>query len=187
MKYLLQRSRMQTLKFNRNGYLMLASISFVLNIMFMLDIYLLQGRERIILVPPAIEKTMWVTNSKVSPEYLSEMSLFLANLRLNVTASNASQQHELLLRYVAPKNYSAIKTELLTEVENLKKNHITTAFFPTDVEVDGKKTIARVTGHLQSTVGDTHLPFQKVAYQMTYQYQSGRLFVESIEEVKPHG
>ena len=187
MKYLLQHSRLQHLIQYRNGYLILASISLILNMLLVLVIFLLIGHERIVIVPPTIEKPFWVTSSKVSPEYLSEMSMFFTNLRLNVTTSSAATQGELLLRFIAPKNYNEIKAELLNEAENLKKNHITTAFFPINVDVDTKKLVARVTGDLQSTVGDSHLPSERVTYKITYTYNGGRLFVAAFEEAKSHG
>ena len=186
MKHFLQQARMQHLIQYRNGYLILAFISLILNILLVLAIFRLIGHERIVIVPPTINKSFWVTSNQVSPEYLSEMSLFFINLRLNVTASNVASQGELLLRYVAPSNYNAIKTDLLTEAENLKKNHITTAFFPINVDVDTKKLLARVTGDIQSTVGDSRVPSQHVAYQINYTYSNGRLFVASLEEVTPH-
>ncbi len=186
MKYLLQHSRLQNLIQYRNGYLILASISLVLNMLLVLVLFVFIGHERIVVVPPTVEKSFWVTSAKVSPEYLSEMSLFFANLRLNVTASSATTQRELLLRFIAPKNYNEIKTELLNEAEILKKNHITTAFFPVNVDVDTKKLIARITGDLQSTVGDSHLPSERVTYQISYIYSGGRLFVVAFEEAKSH-
>jgi conjugal transfer pilus assembly protein TraE len=42
------------------------------------------GRERIVLVPPAIHKTFWVESDRVSAEYLQQMAYFLMQLTLNV-------------------------------------------------------------------------------------------------------
>lgn len=108
---------MQHLVQNRNGYLMLASGSMLLNMMLFFAMFIVIGRERIVVVPPVIEKPLWVTSSQVSSDYLSEMSLFFANLRLNVTGSNAASQRDILLRFVAPEHYNDIKAELLNEVD----------------------------------------------------------------------
>jgi len=89
MKHLLQYSRLQHLIQYRNGYLILASISLILNMLLVLAIFLLIGHERIVIVPSIIEKSFWVTENQVSPDYLLQMSRDFANLRLNVTASNA--------------------------------------------------------------------------------------------------
>jgi conjugal transfer pilus assembly protein TraE len=186
LKYLLEQSRIQHLISHRNGYLMLASISMLLNMMLFLAIFIIKGSERIVIVPPVIEKPLWVTSSQVSSDYLSEMTLFFANLRLNVTASNAASQRDILLRFVTPENYQDIKTELLLEAERLKKNHVTTAFFPTHIEVDTKKLLAKLAGEMHTTVGNMHLPSKSMSYQIAYRYQHGRLIVTSFDEVKNH-
>lgn len=143
-------------------------------------------RERVVIVPPVIEKPLWVTSSQVSPEYLIDMSKYFSILRLNVTTSNAVSQRDDLLRYVAPEHYNDIKTELLLEADKLKKSHISTAFFPINVDVDTKKLLARVTGDMHSSVGDIHLPIQHVTYEISYKYQNGRLIITSFDEVKSH-
>ena len=43
------------------------------------------GRERVVVVPPAIHKTFWVEAERASPEYLEQMGYFPAQLTLNVT------------------------------------------------------------------------------------------------------
>ncbi len=186
MKYLLEQSRIQHLVSHRNGYLMLASISMLLNMMLFAAIFIIKGGERIVVVPPVIEKPLWVTSSQVSPEYLSDMTLYFVSLRLNVTTSNATSQRDTLLRFVAPEHYQDIKTELLLETERLKKNHITTAFFPTNIEVNTNKLLAKVTGDMHTTVGDVHLPSKPISYQISYRYQHGRLIVTAFDEVKIH-
>lgn len=187
MKSILQQSRLGHVIQYRNGYLLLALCSLVLNGLLVLALFRLVGHERIVIVPPQIEKSFWVSGNQVSPEYLSEMSLFFANLRLNMTASNAASQREILLRHVSSNHYSELKSELVKEMESLKKRHITTAFFPVDVKVDPKKLISRITGDLQSTIGDMHIPSQRVTYQVAFSYDSGRLQVKSFEEVKKYG
>lgn len=177
---------MQHLVQHRNGYLILASGSILLNIMLFFSMFIVIGRERIVIVPPVVEKPLWVTSSQVSPDYLRDMSKYFSILRLNVTASNAVSQRDDLLRFVAPEHYNDIKTELLLEADKLKKNRISTAFFPINVDVDTKKMLARVTGDMHSTVGDIHLPIQHVTYEISYRYQSGRLIITSFDEVKSH-
>lgn len=186
MKYLLQHARLQHLIQNRNGYLMLASVSLLLNLILSIGILLVSNHERIVIVPPGINKSFWVDEAHVSPEYLSEMSLFFANLRFNVTPSNIAMQRDLLLRYVHPAFYEILKTELLSEADHINKEHIVTAFYPVNVVVDHKNLMSRVTGDLQSFVGDMQLPLKRFTYQMNFSYNNGRLLMKSFEEVKSH-
>lgn len=184
MKRMIQKSLLQYVIRHRNGYLIVALGSLILNLLLSITLMLMIGHERIILVPPSIDKTFWVSASHVSPEYLSEMSLFFSNLRFNITPTNATTQRELLLRYVQPNKYEELKTELLSEADYLVKEHISTAFFPVNVIVDSKKLVGRVTGDLQSTIGDSQLPAKRVTYQIAFNYNAGRLFVISFDEVK---
>lgn len=184
MKYVLQQSRLQHLLQSRNGYLMLASGSIGLNILLVLFLFCTIGRERIVVVPPEIQKSFWVTSSLVSPEYLSEMVLFLNSLNFNVTPSNAPQQHAVLLRYVDPSQYAAVKMKLLEVDDRLKKEHVSIAFQPSHVKVDTKKLIAEVSGDLQYTVGDIPIAPQHVVYRWGFRYSQGRLLITAFPEVK---
>lgn len=186
MKHVLKKSRIQYLVDNRNGYLVLASGSLILNILLSVIIYFMLGYEKTVLVPPTISREFWVSENKVSPEYLSSMSIFLADIRFNLTPSNAALQRQLFLRYVDPTHYEKLKTELIEEESHLKKEHVTMTFFMTDVRVDSKKMIAKISGDLQYIVGDSLQPSQHVIYQMSYRLSSGRLMIQSLEEVKDH-
>jgi len=186
MKHLLRNTRIQYLVEHRNGYLTLAVLGLLANMLLVSYLFYAKGYEKIVVSPPMIEKSFWVSANHVSPEYLSEMAIFFANLRLNVTPSNAAMQRDILLRYVTPYCYEGLKIALITEAERLKKERITTAFYPVDVRVDAKKLIARVLGDLQSTIGDSQLSPQRVMYQMEFTYNAGRLLIKSFEEVKTH-
>ena len=114
------------------------------------------------------------------------MAAFFVNLRFNLTPSNAENQSNMLLRYVTPQYYGILKTDLLSESDRLKKEHISTAFYQNNIEVDPKNYIARITGDIQSSVGDMTLPLQHVSYEVHFIYSAGRLLVNSFEEVKTH-
>jgi conjugal transfer pilus assembly protein TraE len=184
MKKTLQLSRLQHLLQQRNGYLVLACGSLILNILFVIYAIAMIGKERIVLVPPSISKTFWVDGSHVSNEYLSEMALFFASLRLSATQESVGMKHDILLHYVDPTLYSALKGQLIEEVERIRVSHLTMAFHPVNVQVDSNKWVARVTGDLQTTIGQDVQPSQRVSYQMTFKYDGGRLLVKAFEEVK---
>jgi conjugal transfer pilus assembly protein TraE len=187
MKYLLQKSRLQHLIQYRNGYLVLASGSLVLNILLVVFLFFMIGRERIVVVPPEINKAFWLTSNRVSPDYLSEMVLYLNSLSFNLTPANANMQHRVLLRYVDPSYYETVKIKFIEIEDRVKKEHITMAFYPSEPpKVDANKLIARITGDLQYTVGDIQLPPQRVTYQYGFRYTQGRLTLTSFPEVKTH-
>jgi len=186
MKYLLQQTRLQHLIQHRNGYLLLASGSILLNVLLVILVFSMMGRERIVLVPPEIQKPFWVTSSKVSPEYLTEMVIFLNSLNFNVTPSNAQQQHTVLLRYVDPVYYSSVKTKLIEMEDKLKKDHGSLSFQTAHVKVDTNQLIAEVTGDLHYSIGDIQLPPQRVVFKWGFYYSQGRLRIITFPEIKQH-
>lgn len=186
MKRLIQKSRWQYLIQNRNGFLILASGSLVLNFLFIITIMLSIGHEKIILMPPEINRSFWVSSNQVSAEYLSEMGLFFTNLRFNVTPHNVDLQRDIFLRYVHPKEYADIKTALLLEADHITKEHISMAFYPVNIEVDTQKWLVRITGDLAANLGTTTLPTQRITYLITFSYNAGRLLVTSFQEEKLH-
>lgn len=166
------------------SFFLLSCISLLLNVLLVVYQFENLGNERIMLVPPNITKTFWVDGQHVSPEYLSEMGLFFCYLRLNATPSNVDQQHQVLLRYIYPNFYSEIKSILEQEEERIKSFHIAMNFFPTNVEVNENNWFVRITGDLQSTIGEEKQEPRHISYQIGFHYDAGRLLVKSFEEVK---
>jgi len=184
MRFSIARSQIEKIFAQRNGYMMLALGSLLLCLLQAISMFFLIGREKVIIVPPHVEKSFWVTAAHVSPEYLSEMTTFFANLRLNMTTESANIQHETLLRYTDPVYYNTLKTQLVQEADRITDQHMSMAFFPVNVKVDSQHFKAIIEGDLKSYVGDTALPTKRVSYMVTYRYDAGRLLVKSFEEVK---
>jgi len=186
VKHILQQSRLNHLIKQRNGYLILSSGLLILCLILVLLCFSLSNRERIILVPPNIEHSFWVASQNVSSEYLSEMTLFFSYLRLNVTPESADHQRQMLLRYTDPRYFGALNDALVAERDRMTTQHVSTAFYPVNVQVNPKAFSAVVTGDLLSSVGTTQLPTQRVMYQLQYRYDEGRLLVSQFQEVKSH-
>jgi conjugal transfer pilus assembly protein TraE len=169
----------------RNGYLVIALGLVVLCLILAGIIYHLAFNKRTYIVPPQIQRSFWVADNEVSPEYLSEMTTFFTSLRLNITSSNISHQHEMLLRYTDPSYYGQLKTILIAEAEHLTKNHLSSAFYPVDVKVNSSELTATITGDIKSFVGKESLPDKRVNYQLRYRYHNSRLLVFSFQLIQP--
>lgn len=186
MKIQIQKSLLQQMIGHRNGYLVLACGSLLLNILLGVGMVMTAGHEKIILVPPQIEQTFWVRHNAVSPEYLSEMSNFFVVLRFNLTPTTIENQRNILLRYVSPEYFDTLKIELINEAERMTKEHITTAFYPVDVKVDAGHLETLITGDLITTIGVNQLPARRVIYKISYTHNNYRLLVKKLIEVSPH-
>lgn len=177
------KSRLQQLIAQRNGYLVLATGLLCLTILLAAGLYRLIGRERILVVPPVVEQAFWVDAQAISPSYLSQMTAFFAQLRLNMTPSSAAEQRDILLRYTDPSYYGDFKNELVAEADHLTQTHTSLVFYPVDVSVDAAHLTAMISGDFGGTVGNVPLPVKRLTYQLTYRYAQGRLWLRSFEEV----
>ena len=186
MKLRIQSSLLQYVIKRRNSYLVIACCSLFLNILLGIGVVSMVGREKIILVPPGMATTFWVKNNQVSVDYLSEMSLFFALLRFNNTPATVENQREVLLRYVSPEYYEALKVELINEANHMTKERISTVLYPVDIKVDAKHLEALVIGDLFTTVGTNQLPVKRSTYKISYKYNNYRLLIKKLLEIKPH-
>jgi conjugal transfer pilus assembly protein TraE len=184
MKLSAYQAELKKLLDQRNGYLMLSSGLLILTIVLSVLIIFLCGRERIVLITPTMNSDMWVSNKNASSDYLTRTTLYFAELALNVTPDNVDFQQEAILRHADPSYYKVLKPALLNNADKVKKDHISTSFFPVDIKVDVKHNEAIVIGDLKSYVGDTALPTKRISYRISYRLNAFTPLITAFEEVK---
>ena len=184
MKLSAYQTELKKLLDQRNGYLMLSSGLLILTMILSLLILFLCGRERIVLVTPTMNTELWVSNKSASADYLTRTSLYFAELALNVTPDNVDFQQEMILRHADPSYYKILKPGLLDNADKIKKDHISTSFFPVDVKVDVKHSETIVIGDLKSYVGETALPTKRISYRVSYRFNAFSPLIIAFEEVK---
>ncbi len=178
------KSRLQQLIVQRNGYLILAAVLGIISLILVICVCRMINRERIVIVPPVVNQAFWVNSQTVSPEYLSQISAFLVQLRLNMTPSSAQYQRDMLLRYTDPTYYGELKNELVDEADHLTKTHTSLIFYPVEILVDIPHLTAQITGDFSATVSNLPLPVQRLSYRLSYRYSQGRLWLQSFQEIK---
>lgn len=144
------------------------------------------GRERVVLVPPAIHKTFWVDGERASAEYLEQMGYFLAQLTLNVTPHNVEHQGRVLLRYAAPEAYGDLRTSLMTTAERVKRDGASTVFSAQDLLVDEATQRVGLRGVLSTFISDRRVSETSKGYVIELHTAGGRLYVRRIRETNPH-
>jgi len=173
----LDRSR-RTISFQ--AALLLASVA--ANIVTALIAYRLVGYERVIVVPPAVHKSFWVENDRVSAEYLEQMGYFLMQLALNVTPQSVDYQSRLLLQYVAPASYGEVKTAMTVVAERLKRDGASTVFSARNVTTDERALKVSIQGSLTTFIGDRRVSDVTKSYLVELQYALGKLTIKSFKE-----
>jgi len=144
------------------------------------------GRERVVLVPPAIHKTFWVDGERASAEYLEQMGYFLAQLTLNVTPQNVEHQGRVLLRYASPEAYGDLRTSLMTTAERVKRDGASTVFSAQDLLVDEATQRVGLRGMLSTFISDRRVSETSKGYVIELHTAGGRLYVRRIRETNPH-
>lgn len=174
----LERSR-RTISFQ--AALLLGSIA--VNLVTALTAYRLIGSERVIVVPPAVHKSFWVEEDKVSAEYLEQMAFYLAQLALNVTPQSVDYQSRLLLQYVAPASYGEIKTAMAIVAERLKRDGASTVFSVRNLTTDERAMKVAIQGSLTTFISDRRVSEVTKSYLVELQYAAGKLTIKSFKEV----
>jgi conjugal transfer pilus assembly protein TraE len=144
------------------------------------------GRERVVVVPPAIHKTFWVETERVSPEYLEQMGYFLAQLTLNVTPQSVEHQSRLLLQYAAPASWGDLRTAMAATAERIKRDGASTVFSPQDLQIDERTQRVGLRGLLTTFISDRRVSEVSKGYAIELQYAGGRIFLKTFRETNPN-
>jgi conjugal transfer pilus assembly protein TraE len=144
------------------------------------------GRERVVVVPPAIHKTFWVDAERASPEYLEQMGYFLAQLTLNVTPQSVEHQSRLLLLYAAPASWGDLRTAMAANAERIKRDGAATVFSPQDLQVDERTQRVGLRGLLTTFISDRRVSEVSKGYAIELQYAGGRILLKTFRETNPN-
>ena len=178
MEFKVNQYRLNDLKFQRNTVAGICAVLLVTNLIQGASLFF--RHERVIITPPQLTQSFWAEGNLYSPQYLEEMALHYAHFLLDVTEKNVLYQGEILLRYVSPEAYGTFKAKILADEKQLKNDHLSTRFSPTDVVVHKDKLAVDLTGELMSYVGDKKISQSKETYQIKFRNQSGKLLIEAF-------
>ena len=173
------KNTMHSLIKQRSALLIIATGLLISNIL--LSIKLLSQNTRIIITPPSIEKSFWVDSINVSPEYLEQMSTFIAHQILDVTPSSAKMQREIVLGYVSPEFHNVLKKRLEKEEEFLRKEQVSTSFKPTNMTVDAEKLEVELIGEMNHYVASARIKHEVETYILQFAYEGQRLHLKSFK------
>lgn len=158
----------------------LRSLCLLLALGLILNASFFKKKERVIIVPPEIQKRFWVESNKVSPEYLEQMGVFFATLGGNLSPSNAAYNVKFLSNYIPSDVYSDIKTELSAQAHYIVKNNITQAFFPNAIKViDGENRVL-IEGNVVRNIGTTRISNEKMVFNIKFRVNNFSLLIEEL-------
>jgi conjugal transfer pilus assembly protein TraE len=146
-------------------------------------VLLLLGTVRTVIVPPTLSKTFWVTGDHASSEYLEQMGSFIAWLVLDLTPSSIDWKKDMLLSYVDPSQYGALKSRQEVEAERLKRINATTAFAPQQLVASEQSQSLIVRGRLRTLVNGHETGNDLRAYRIDFGHGGARMHVIGFQEV----
>lgn len=161
------------------GFVAASGLSFLLGF----SVFCLVGKERVVIVPPIVNRDFWVATDTVSDSYLEQMAEFFAGLLLNVTPNSFATRGEHLLQHVAPNAYPTLKTQLVEQKIELERRAMSTTFHPSSFKVDRKKLLVELKGELKILVGKAPVESQIKTYRIQFSQHHGRLYIQQFSEV----
>ncbi len=156
----------------KNLFLGLLCGSLLINILQVFE--RLTVTEKVIVLPPALHKEVWIKGNAVSEGYLEEWALYVSNLLLNVSKHTIGYQSQLALRHVSPEFSGKLQIQFKKDAENLTKNNATTHFLPKEIIVDSAQLTARITGLFTTYVGKEQVSSHEQTYELVFVFNKGR-------------
>lgn len=142
----------------------------------------LLGTVRTVVVPPSLSQSFWVAADRASSEYLKQMGSFIAWLILDVTPATIDWKRDILLGYVDPAQYGALKTRQEVEAERLKRINAATSFAPQQLVASEDTQSLVIRGRLRTLVNGYETANDLKAYRIDFGY-AGRMHIVGFKEV----
>lgn len=138
------------------------------------------NNQRVVVLPPKVDKEFWVAGNVVSKAYLEQMGQFVAFYLFNIDKDTAKVSVENILTYVEPKFYGEVKKMLYEQVNYITENDIARVFYPSMIDVS-QKGIIKVIGILKDIIGDKVVSSRQVELEIGYKIKQGRFWIVSLK------
>lgn len=166
------------LNFQRNIFIALTFLLVISQVI--LSIFLFWKNERIIIVPPVIEKEFWVEANTISATYLEQFGYFLGKLVLEKSPQSAQTQRTIVLRHVDPAYYGILNKKLIEEEQKLSKQGASYVFYPIDVQADPKGLKVLITGDRIFYIAGKPISTERESYILSFSSAGSRLLLKEI-------
>ena len=180
MKNSLFISRITFLLRQRNLIFVISVVIMISNVI--LSFAILLNDTKTILVPPELNRPIWIKNNKVSSSYIEEQAFFFASLFLNVSPESSSHQRDIILRHVSSNAHEKVKQFLLSEEDRLKKEGLSLSFKPTSIISNKNPMSCTLSGVLTGFIGERRVINEKKSYCFEFCFINGFLKILSFEE-----
>ena len=128
-----------------------------------------------------------VTETTVSPDYLSLVARDLLTMVTYNTPTNVDRHRAQLMKYVAPESFGAIEAELVREAQLIKAKHASLLFDVTGHAVNANDLTVDFAGLRRTLIGKEETAREAMTYRLSFRMKGGRLYLKSIETFNNRG
>ena len=169
----------------RNLWMVMALLSTACNLVLVVFLVSREVRERVIVVPPRLERAFWMQGGAVSGSYLEQVAVFASELVLTYSPENVRYRVRQLLRLSDPSAYKRLSRQLHAEATQVERNKTAAVFHPQEARVRVSERKVVVTGVHQRMVGGKLVDSRQL--RLIVEFTSGdRPLVRALMEVDPH-
>lgn len=129
------------------------------------------------------ESKYLISDNKASQEYLQDMTEEVTQLGFTYSPVTASSQFDKLLTLVDPESYGVLNKILVRTKEQIRKNNVSSVFFPSEYQFDmeNQKVIAK--GVLRTFSGDKQVENKTTSLLFEYRIVSQKLSLLGYTDV----
>lgn len=151
--------------------------------------------ERIVLVPPYLDKRMEISWNSANKNYYEAVAGQVATMIGNVTPQNLKFVTDHLALVMSPKVYAVVKPQLQAygDNESFKRGTVFSYFTITAIRFEDKVNKVFVSGFLNTTPmamstapGSNKIEAQPVTYEMAFQMNNGRPVIVAFDSYPGH-
>ena len=141
------------------------------------------GRDRVVVTPPSIDKTFWVSKDRVSSSYLEQMGSFIAYLTLDVSPQSIEWKKTMLLQYVSPDVYGVLQTRQDLEADRLRRLNATTQFSVAQLLPDEDAMNVTLKGRLATFINGARTSDVDKEYVAEFEFKGNRVQIRNFKEI----
>lgn len=145
-------------------------------------IYRTANTQKIIVLPPRVDREFWVAGDKVSNSYLEQVALYVADRMLSVSPENVDYSFDTIMGFMTtdPQYVKTLKEKFIELARVVKVNNVSQVFYPLKVDFRKDNELV-ISGILKKLTGNILMGESKPYLKLQYKINNGRLTITNIE------
>jgi len=140
----------------------------------------LYNKQRVVFVPPTVDREFYIAGDSPSASYLEMMGEFVADKIMNFTSSNVLPRFNSILPFLSPANYNEVKTMLAKQADSITKANISQVFFVSRADVNEELKTIGVAGAIRRVVADQIAAEKPAVVWIKYRFKGGKFEIDAI-------